>query len=61
MIDYAGCSIAQLEEYLAIEQKLLDSNPLDASANARWRQIVLLIKRKDTEQLFNIKRKSVVG
>ena len=59
MIDYSRCNIVQLEEYLDIEQKRLDANPLDASAQARWKQIVLLIKQKDTEQLFSIRRKKL--
>lgn len=61
MIDYSRCSMTQLEEYLAIEQRRMDENPLDASANARWKNLVLLIKQKHVEQLLDVKRKSMVG
>lgn len=57
MIDYARLSIKELEYHLAIEQERLDSNPLDATANRRWQNLVLMIKRKHVEQMVGLKQK----
>ena len=57
MIDLYRCSIKQLEEYLAIEQARLDANPLDAVANARWKNLISMIKRKHVEEMCDTKQK----
>lgn len=57
MIYYARLSIKELEYHLAIEQERLDSNPLDAAANRRWQNLVLMIKRKHVEQMVGLKQK----
>lgn len=57
MIDLSRCSIKELEAHLAIEQSRLDANPLDAAANARWKNLISMIKRKHVEEMCDTKQK----
>lgn len=57
MIDYTKCSMQELEQHLAIEQERMNASPLDAAANRRWQNIVLMIKRKHVEQMIDTKQK----
>lgn len=57
MIDLYRCSMKQLEDCLAIEQARLDANPLDAVANARWKNLISMIKRKHVEEMCDTKQK----
>lgn len=46
MIDYSRCTLEELILHQEFEQDRLDINPLDASANARWKHLEQLINEK---------------
>jgi hypothetical protein len=55
MIDYSKCSIPELRMHLENENKRLQANPVDASANARYKYIKSLLEQ--TNNWLGVKNK----